>query len=81
MSIEKTSADDSSKSLKARHYGSHRNLLLYGGFLESTCTYHKESSSISEKSIDGTCSLCQQCDDDRCEAAANDSDGGIALKR
>lgn len=66
MCIERKSVDDSSLSLKARHYGNHRSSLLYGGFLDSTCTYHKDlvtcvrSESISGDAVD---MLCQQNDD------------------
>ena len=68
MCIERKSVDDSSLSLKARHYGNHRSSLLYGGFLDSTCTYHKDfklvtcvrSESISGDAVDV---LCQQNDD------------------
>lgn len=60
MSIERKVVDDSSLSLKARHYGNHRNSLLYGGFLDSTCTYHKDSTTSKKSEPDGVNMLCQQ---------------------
>jgi hypothetical protein len=58
--IERKSVDDSSLSLRARHYGNHRSSLLYGGFLDSTCSYHKDSATNKKSGPDGTNVLCQQ---------------------
>ena len=60
MCIERKSIDDSSLSLKARHYGNHRSSLLYGGFLDSTCTYHKDSATSKKSESDRVNRLCRQ---------------------
>ena len=55
--------------LKAKHYGNHRRSLLYGGFLDSTCTHHQESSSADVTSNGDTSSERSQsysvCSDDK----------------
>ena len=53
--IERISEDDTSLLVKAKHYGNHRKSLLYGGFLESTCTYDRwTTTAVGLKSYIGT---------------------------
>ena len=68
--IERKNGDDSSLSLKKRHYGNHRSSLLYGGFLDLTCTYNKDSTT-RVKSDGDTVDLCQQNGDTVSEEAGN----------
>ena len=80
MCVESKSGDDSSFSLKAKHYGNHRNSLLYGGFLNSKCTYNKDTTTCV-KSNEDTIDLCQRNVDATEEVAGLSSDGDNVLKR
>ena len=77
--IERKSGDDSSLSLKARHYGNHQSSLLYGGFLDSTCSFHKDTAT-SIKSDEDAVHSCRKNSDSLKKTNDSSSDGDNTLK-
>lgn len=63
MCIERKAGDDSSFSISRRHYGNHRKKLLYGGFLDSSCTYDEGTTSVSKETGNDCPNVCEQADD------------------
>ena len=60
MCIERKSENDTSLLMKAKHYGNHQQSLFYGGFLDSTYTYDKESSTSDPKLSEDCRDVCKQ---------------------